>query len=334
MLRLQFRHLSTTATATAATVDASRSSLYAFKKQLDEFLYFHSLSSQWKPAVYRKRNADMLTSLNALDKNHHPIVPREYPGIPSKKKLVKFISLLVNPEEISLIRQTLDGLFKVRLSKDKKLKYLDPSILNQFLYKSFQFNHDIYTKNLIWLDQIDPNDSVWSVKNTEAVAFVNAYLVKIIPKYTYAQYNEKLTYWIKKAQLDPQHSILYNAASLIAGTYGDSKTDLEAFNTAFKNLDNLTREKVYQVKPNTDYLQYDHAYSILSALKEAAEVNKELQPLVDRWSKFFTDVETIKDQPSSYESWKAAEAVRAAEAAETAKADETTESNTEASAEK
>lgn len=326
MLRSQFRHFSSTATtATAAaatataTADPSKPSFYAFKKQLDEFLYFHSLSSQWKPAVYRKRNADMLTSINALDKNHHPIVPREYPGVPSKKKLVKFISLLVNPEEVSLLRQTLDGLFKIRLSKDKKLKYLDPSILNQFLYKSFQFNHDIYTKNLIWLDQINPNDSVWSVKNTEAVAFVNSYLVKIIPQFTYSQYNKKLEYWIKKAQLDPTHSILFNASSLIAGTYGksdDSQTDIEAFNTAFKNLDNLTSEKVYIVKPNTDYLQYDHAYSILSALREAAQVNSQLQPLVDRWNKFFTDVEAIKDQPSSYESWKAADAARAAERAE------------------
>lgn len=247
----------------------------------------------------------MLTSLNALDKKHHPIVPKEYPGVPSKKKLTKFISLLVHPDEITLLRQTLEGLFKVRLSKDKKLKYLDPSILNQYLYKSFQLNHDIYTKNLIWLDQINAQDSVWSVKNSEAVAFVNAYLVKTVPDYNFEQYSKKMEYWIKKADLDPTHSILYNASSLIASTYGNATND-----AAFQNLDTLTKEKVYHVRPNTEYLQYDHAYSIISALKDATQIDARLLPLVERWNDFLSQVEAIKDQPSSYEAWKAANATK------------------------
>lgn len=293
---------STTATSSGPTT------LYSFKKQLDEYIYFNNLSSSWTPYVYRKKNADYLTSLNAVDKKNHPITPREYPGIPSKKKLTKFISLLKSSEEINVLRLSLDELFKIRVSKlknKKNNKYLEPSIVNQYLYKCFQLDYKLYAENLVWLDQIDEKDSVWSVKNTEAVAFIQSLIIKfnhpLNNEINFEKFESKLSHWINKANLDKEHSILYNASSIIASVYSNS---LESNQTALTNLDNLTKEKVYSVKPETDYLQYDHAYSIISALKEASTVaqNEKLSSLVARWEPFIKSVESIKGETkSSYE---------------------------------
>lgn len=299
------------ASSTSATVAPSGpTTLYAFKKQLDEYIYYNNLSSTWAPYVYRKKNADRLTAMSPVDKKNHPITPKEYPGIPSKKKLTKFISLLVNTEEVSLLRTSLEELFKIRTSKDKtkkNTKYLEPSILNQYLYKCFQLDYTLYSESLAWLDTIDAKDSVWSVKNTEAVALVQAMLIKnnnaTNPVFNYERFNRKLQHWISKASLEKSHSILYNAASITAATYSNALTSKDAQESIIA-LDKLTNEKVYSVKPRTDYLQYDHAYSIISAFKDAAEKSgdEKVKELAGRWSGFLNEVEQLKGETkSSYE---------------------------------
>lgn len=290
---------------------SSSSSLYSFKKQLDEFIYFKNLSSTWTPYVYRKKNSDYLTSLNAVDKKNHPITPREYPGIPSKKKLTKFISLLKSTDEINNLKISLDELFKIRVSNNNKnkskSKYLEPSIINQYLYKCFQLDYKLYKDTLIWLDQINENDSIWSVKNTEALAFIQSMIIKnnfpLNNEINFTKFNDKLNYWINKSKLDKNQSILFNASSIIASIYSN---ELSNNSISVNNLDNLTKDKVYTVKSNTDYLQYDHAYSIISALKDASEISKDvkLMEIVNRWTPFLNDVETLKNNAqlkSSYQ---------------------------------
>lgn len=309
--QFQLRHFATSVTTKSST-SIGPTSLYTFKKQLDDYIYYHSLSSTWRPYVYRKRNADYLISKNALDKNNNPLIPQKFPGIPSKKKLTKFISLLLTIDEVKLLRDSLDNLFKIRTCKDKKknIKYLEPSILNQYLYKSFQLDYKLYSENLMWLDQINENDSIWSVKNTEAVAFLDSLLIKynynLNNEINFDQFNKKLNHWIKKSKLSDNHSILFNSSSIIASIYSNSLSSNEI---ALNNLDKLTRNKVYNIKSDiSDYLQYDHAYSIISALKDAsiatneAKENQQLQTLVSRWNKFLNDVETIKgNNKSTYE---------------------------------
>lgn len=276
-------------------------SLYAFKQQLDAFIKFHSLSSQWRPLVYRPRNADQLTSMNAVDKFNRPLTPQKYPGTPSQAKFEKFVKLLVDPEEVRLLRSSFKDLFKLRLSnKGKKdIKYIKPSMINMFLYKSFALNYKLYSENLLFLNQVCEEDSVWSVKNTEAVAFLTSMLLKYNPQLvTYDQFNKKLQYYIKRANLDPSKSILFNASSLIASIYS-GKID----NNALDNLDKLTSERVYKVREGAPYLEYDHAYSILTALKEAANVaqDEKLNNILERWNGFLNDVAQIKDIESAYE---------------------------------
>lgn len=345
----QVRFLATAAKTTTSTGANSTpsTSLYAFKKQLDDYIYYHSLSSTWRPYVYRKRNADFLISKNALDKNNHPLIPLSYPGTPSKKKLTKFISLILTIDEINLLKTSLNELFKIRIPSKKTLngkkvntKYLEPSIINQFLYKSFELDYKTYSKNLMWLDQINEKDSIWSVKNTECIAFLNSLLVKDNFSSNNDinfenQFNKKLGHYVQKADLDPKKSILFNASSIIASIYSNN---LNSNLGSLTNLDNLTNNNVYSVKPNTDYLQYDHAYSIISALKDAslstpeAKDNAKLQEVVQRWSTFLNDVKAIKGNTSStYELLsqkptvleQAAEAEPAAEAEADAEAKET-----------
>ena len=315
------------------------SSLYAFKSQLDDYIYYHSLSSQWRPLVYRQRNAEVLTSLNAVDKKNNPLVPRQYPGVPSKKKLIKFISLLLTAEEVKLVRSSLEELFKIRISNKTKRngstkkdanqgKYLDPSVLNEFLYKSYELDSKLFTENLVWADQIKEEDSVWSVKNTEAVAFVRSMIIKTLfpanPEVNFQAMTEKMKHWVAKAEMSETGSILYNASLVAASVYSNS---LKENSTALNNLNALTRNKVYTVKPQTDYMQYDHAYSIISALKDAskheyAENNAQLLELVSRWNSFLADVENMKQNtPSTYERFLSAEeGKKAAAAAATAAA--------------
>lgn len=292
----------------AAVAPSGPTTLYAFKKQLDEYIYYNNLSSTWAPYVYRKKNGDHLTALNAVDKKNHPILPREYPGIPSKKKLTKFISLLMTPEEVSLLRGSLDELFKIRTSRDKTkkhTKYLEPSILNQYLYKCFELDYKLYSESLAWLDTIDAKDSVWSVKNTEAVALMQAMLVKnnhaTNPIYNFERWSAKLQHWVNKASLEKSHSILYNAASITASIYSNA---LPSNAESVEALDKLTLEKVYTVKEGTEYLQYDHAFSIISALRDAAtdSGDAKVQELAGRWDTFVADVSKLKgDVKSSYE---------------------------------
>lgn len=292
----------------------SKQSLYSFKSQLDDYIYFHSLSSQWRPYVYRQRNADKLVSLNSVDKKKHPITPKKYPGIPSLKKLVKFIDLLVKSDEVKDLRNSLDDLFKIRITKkinknySNSGKYLQPDVISQFLYKSYQIDPKLFSENLLWIDQINEKDSIWCTKNTEAVAFVRSMIIKSSylnnSKLDFNWFNEKLNHWICKSNMNEQGSILYNASSIIASVYSNSLTsNLKAL----ENLDNLTKDRVFTVKPNTDYQQYDHAFSIISALKDASltEIGKEnlkLVELVERWSTFLSDVEKLKgDSVSNYE---------------------------------
>ncbi|ODQ47772.1 hypothetical protein PICMEDRAFT_71804 [Pichia membranifaciens NRRL Y-2026] len=318
--------------SSSSSSSSKSSSLYAFKSQLDDYIYYHSLSSQWRPLVYRQRNAEVLTSLNAVDKKNNPLTPRQYPGVPSKKKLIKFISLLLTAEEVKLVRSSLEELSKIRISsktrkgstkKDSnKGKYLDPSVLNEFLYKSYELDSKLFTENLVWADQIREEDSVWSVKNTEAVAFVRSMIIKTSfpanPEVNFQTMVEKMKHWAAKAEMSETGSILYNASLVVASVYSNS---LKENSTALNHLDALTKNKVYTVKPQTDYLQYDHAYSIISALKDAskheyAENNAQLLELVSRWSTFLADVENLKQNtPSTYERFLSAEEGKRAAAA-------------------
>lgn len=269
-------------------------SLYTFKKQLDEFIYFNNLSSQWKPLVYRQRNADTLISLNALDKNNNPILPRSYPGIPSKRKLIKFINYLIKPEEIVLLRSNLNDLFKIRLNKVTNEKYLDQSIINYFLYKSYEIDPSskLFQDNLMWLDQINENDSVFGVKNLECIGFIRYFIMK--NNNDLLNYNDwfqkKMNHWIQKSKINENGSILYNAVCVIASNGTDKK--------ALSNLENLTKDKTYKVYQNSNYQQYDHVYSILSALKNINEADA----INTRFEKFLSDVQILKaDQKSTYE---------------------------------
>ncbi|KAG0688270.1 hypothetical protein C6P40_001183 [Pichia californica] len=321
---LHARRLST-ATANAASSSSSPTSLYSFKSQLDDYIYFHSLSSQWRPLVYRQRNADVLTSLNALDKKNHPLIPLKYPGVPSQKKLTKFISLLLTTDELNIIRKSLDDLYKIRITKKKFNnsskdndknnnnnknnnygKYLEPSIINQFLYKSYELNPKLFNSNLVWVDQINEKDSVWSVKNTEAVSFIRSMIIKSnFSKNNNINLNsmiEKMQHWIKKSNMNENGSILYNSSIIIASIYSNVLNENLIY---LNNLDNLTKDKVFTVKPDTDYLHYDHAYSIISALKDASikSENDQLKSLVSRWDNFLSDVEKLKgsNDLSTYE---------------------------------
>lgn len=355
----QFRRFfASSATSRNGSSSSSSSSLYAFKSQLDEYIYYHSLSSQWRPLVYRQRNAEVLTSLNAVDKKNHPLVPRQYPGVPSKKKLIKFISLLLTPEEVKLLRSSLDELSKIRISKkgnrkndassSKKKsnqgKYLDPSVLNEFLYKSYELDSKLFTENLVWADQIREEDSVWSVKNTEAVAFVRSMIIKTLfpvdPEINFKAMSEKMQHWVAKSGMSEKGSILYNASLVIASVYSNS---LKENSTALNHLDDLTKNKVYTVKPDTEYMQYDHAYSIICALKDAskhenAEGNAQLAGLVSRWDSFLADVQKLKGNEtlSTYERFLQTEEKKraAATAAEPAKAEEPEQESSDASEKK
>lgn len=315
---------------TTSKISLNSNSLYSFKTQLDDYIYFHSLSSQWRPLVYRQRNADVLTSLNALDKKNHPLVPLKYPGVPSKKKLIKFISLLLTIDEVKILRNSLNELFKIRVTKKKNQKniknpnfgkYLEPSIINEFLYKSYELDLKLFNENLIWLDQINENDSIWSVKNTECVAFIRSMIIKTNKnnkndKINFNSMIEKMQHWIKKSNMKEEGSILYNSSLIIASIYSNVLNENLSY---LNNLDKLTRNKVYTVKPNTDYLQYDHAYSIICALKDASNTenasnNEQLKNLVKRWDNFLTDVEKLKnDTPSTYERFLKTEAKKAEE---------------------
>lgn len=261
--------------------------------------------------------------MNAVDKHNQPLAPKQFPGIPSKEKFARFISLLLTVDEVKSLRGSIHDLSKIRVCKPKRasgtaaeaaatkghdgVKYLDPSIINQYLYKSFQLDSKLYSENLMLLDQLSEKDSVWAVKNTEAVAFINSMLIKFNydsnNSINFDQFISKLQYWMHKANLKVENSILFNSSAIIAAVYSRS---LDADSVYLKNLDSLTAEKVYSIRPHATYLQYDHAYSIISALKDAAAVanNEKLSQLVARWDTFLLDVEKLKgDASSSYENF-------------------------------
>lgn len=272
---------------------------YAFKALLDEFVYYHSLSAPLRPLVYRSRNSERLLSERANDKMGRPLVPRVFPGTPSSKKTAKFISILQKKEELEHFKTTLAGLTNIEIKSKKtnlKTPWIKPSVINAFLYKSFQLN--TLGNGLSFINSLE--NYKLSPRNVEAITLIRYMLISKDPKkYSSSWFEEKQNSLKTRAELPEFGSALLNVAELACqlklntvqeGTLARAKEVITKF-----NADALTGD---------EFIKYDHSYSIIMALKEASKGNtsSEIVAIVSQLEPFIAKAQEIKGtQQSTFE---------------------------------
>lgn len=269
---------------------------YAFKALLDEFVYYHSLPAPLRPLVYRTRNSERLVSERANDKSGRPLVPRVFPGTPSAKRTAEFISHLDRREELDHFRTTLTGLTNIEIKSKKtntKTPWMKPSVVNAFLYKSFQLG--TLGSGLNYIDSL--GNYKWSPRNVEAITLIRYMQIsRDSSKYTRGWFEEKQASLRTRAALPEFGSALLNVVELAC------QLRLGAANEATVARCREVAAKFPQGTTSSEYVNEDHAYSIIMALKEASlgSNSGEIVAIVSQFEPYLAAVEALKkDTPST-----------------------------------
>ncbi|KAG7699148.1 hypothetical protein KL930_002065 [Ogataea haglerorum] len=107
---------------------------YEIKDNVDDYLYYKSLTPRVRDIVYTKDDHLAMLNRNAIDLEGRPLTPKPVPGAPSRLRFSFFIDGLLLPAE-------LDDLFPVITKLDLHApELLNEMVIKSFLYKAAEFN--------------------------------------------------------------------------------------------------------------------------------------------------------------------------------------------------
>ncbi|VEU22960.1 DEKNAAC104227 [Brettanomyces naardenensis] len=302
-LRGQVRNLASASSSSGNATAAGP--FYAIKDQVDQYIYARSLPRKWKPVVYREKNADLLTSLDAVDNDGRPIVPRKYPGIPSKTKFARFIDDLLLPEELNAVKETISKMDKYAVD------FFAPSVINSLLYKSAEFGTFGRDLTFVYNLQNYRSENVFGPRNIEAIILLRAIQAE---QYQITDLNwvyRKLRHVFKHNQRAEKETLLIYASNLalLRQIELNRKSSSQSFSEKeqailAKKIDKVvealnkkiedpvykfnTEEELKDAAKNFD--RWQHAYSILKLLQRnldesQVEVGKKILPFLEHVEK-------------------------------------------------
>lgn len=275
----------------------SRIAPYAFKAQLDEFVYFTQLSKPLRPFVYRAKNADRLLSQRGSDKNGRQLVPRTYPGVPSNVRTAQFIGLLQQPEELAHFRTTLAGLaqIKIKTAKGARVSWMKPSVIDAFLVKSAQMG--CLGDSLAFVNTLA--EYRYTPRNAETITLLRYFALN--------EESHNLEWFARKtAQLKKNAGLNEFGSALMPFVELAAQLKFGAVSAAtVANAKQVVAKFRADLVHGDDFANYDHAYSIIKTLMSAAEGNPqpEIVALLAPLQPFVANVEAIKphDVQSTFE---------------------------------
>ncbi|QPG74375.1 hypothetical protein FOA43_001702 [Brettanomyces nanus] len=285
----------------ATSVSGTEQTLYSIKQQVDEYVYARSLPKKWKPIVYRQKNADLLTSLDVADSEGRPILPKKYPGIPSKRRFVHFINQLILPEELEAVKKTLSKVD--RHAPD----FLAPSMINALLYKSAEFG--LFGEDLTFVYNLQNyrSQKIFGPRNIEAIILLRTLQAKqsgvtdldwayrkLHHIFKHNKATEKETALIKASQLCLFTQLLLNRAA--ENTTVSPKDEQILNNKIKKALESFSEKFVpYEVnaekeilEPSNSFDKWQHAYAILKLLQ--SNVSSLPEKSQSQFQKMTTDI--------------------------------------------